>query len=222
MRSARVRLLFVVILAAHVLSVSSQSQQQQQQQSQSQTPQRQAARRRPNARINGRPTHRPTANGDFVAESPAPQQQRTRPGRSGSRRAPMSSSNSNGLAAGPNARRNVMYRDRPIAVPNPMPFREQRPDSQGRGPARAMSPMSLVLTDPDEPFGEQRCVPKPAQLSFCTNIGYDKLRLPNRFQHYSLDEIVENLQQWRPLVASSSVCHESALVSFPSVVPPDF
>ena len=56
-----------------------------------------------------------------------------------------------------------------------------------------------------------RCVPKPERLSFCSGIAYDKLRLPNRYQQDNVDEIVRELEEWRPLVASR-VCHESVFV----------
>ena len=209
MRSAIVRLLLIVILTANALCVFAQSQnppQQQQPQSQSAAApsQRQVPRRRLGSRLLGGQTSRPAANG----ASAVGEQQRRRSGRSGSRLGgvtgtgyrPMRQVPGSGLnGRAPNfladerQTRLVRWPTRPLAIP--------------------ASSTGLELPDAEAAFGlsDVRCVPKPERLSFCSGIGYNMLRLPNRFQQDRLDEIVNALNEWRSLVASRA-CHESALL----------
>ena len=217
MRSAVVRLLLIFILTANALCVFSQSQnppQHEQQQSQSQSvgapSQRQGMRRRQGIRPIGGQTRRPAANGAGVGSSAMGEQQRRRPERSGSRLGGGMGSGYRpmrqlpGLGSGPGGRapnilsddgqsRVVRFPSRPMTVPT--------------------GPTGFELPDEDAVFGmsELRCVPKPENLSFCSGIGYNKLRLPNRFQQDNLNVILNELKQWNSLVASRT-CHESALL----------
>ena len=207
MRSAVVRLLLIVILTANALClfVQSQSPPQQQQQSQSLSAaapsQRQVPRRRLGSRLIGGQTRRPAANG--AGASAVGEQQRRRTERPGSRIGVRSGTGYRPMRQVPGSGANLLA--------------DERQSRQIRWPSRPMAvpagTTSFELPDADAAFGlsELRCVQKPERLSFCSGIGYNKLRLPNRFQQDKVEEIVTALEEWRSLVVSRA-CHESALL----------
>jgi secreted frizzled-related protein 5 len=43
------------------------------------------------------------------------------------------------------------------------------------------------------------CVPIPANLSLCHNIGYNKMRLPNLLDHDTMQEVSQQATSWVPL-----------------------
>lgn len=44
------------------------------------------------------------------------------------------------------------------------------------------------------------CVTIPKNLSLCSNIGYDKMRLPNLLEHDTLSEVSQQASSWVPLL----------------------
>lgn len=69
-----------------------------------------------------------------------------------------------------------------------------------------------------EPRSSSRCVPMPAGMALCQNIGYDTMRMPNLLGHESLAEAVQQSASWLPLLARE--CHPDARVFLCSLFAP--
>lgn len=69
-----------------------------------------------------------------------------------------------------------------------------------------------------EPRRATRCVPIPAGMALCQNIGYDAMRLPNLLGHESPAEAVQQSASWLPLLARE--CHPDARIFLCSLFAP--
>ncbi|XP_035016083.1 secreted frizzled-related protein 5 [Hippoglossus stenolepis] len=69
-----------------------------------------------------------------------------------------------------------------------------------------------------EPRSSSRCVPIPAGMALCQNIGYDTMRMPNLLGHDSPAEAVQQSASWLPLLARE--CHPDARIFLCSLFAP--
>ncbi|XP_029011727.1 secreted frizzled-related protein 5 [Betta splendens] len=69
-----------------------------------------------------------------------------------------------------------------------------------------------------EPRRSTRCVPIPAGMALCQNIGYDTMRMPNLLGHESPAEAVQQSASWLPLLARE--CHPDARIFLCSLFAP--
>uniref|UniRef100_A0A8C9RXT8 Secreted frizzled-related protein 5-like n=1 Tax=Scleropages formosus TaxID=113540 RepID=A0A8C9RXT8_SCLFO len=63
-----------------------------------------------------------------------------------------------------------------------------------------------------------RCVPIPADMALCQDIGYGNMRLPNLLGHESLGEAIYQSVSWLPLLARE--CHPDARIFLCSLFAP--
>lgn len=69
-----------------------------------------------------------------------------------------------------------------------------------------------------EPRSSSRCVPVPASMALCQNIGYETMRMPNLLGHESPAEAVQQSASWLPLLARE--CHPDARIFLCSLFAP--
>lgn len=69
-----------------------------------------------------------------------------------------------------------------------------------------------------EPRSSSRCVPVPASMALCQNIGYETMRMPNLLGHESAAEAVQQSASWLPLLARE--CHPDARIFLCSLFAP--
>ncbi|XP_052337793.1 secreted frizzled-related protein 5 isoform X1 [Oncorhynchus keta] len=69
-----------------------------------------------------------------------------------------------------------------------------------------------------EPRSSSRCVPIPAGMALCQNIGYATMRMPNLLGHESPGEAVQQSASWLPLLARE--CHPDARIFLCSLFTP--
>lgn len=69
-----------------------------------------------------------------------------------------------------------------------------------------------------EPRSSSRCVPIPAGMALCQNIGYATMRMPNLLGHESPGEAVQQSASWLPLLARE--CHPDARIFLCSLFAP--
>ncbi|XP_023681626.1 secreted frizzled-related protein 5 [Paramormyrops kingsleyae] len=63
-----------------------------------------------------------------------------------------------------------------------------------------------------------RCIPIPANMALCHNIGYRNMRMPNLLGHESLGEAIQQSVSWLPLLARE--CHPDARIFLCSLFAP--
>lgn len=82
--------------------------------------------------------------------------------------------------------------------------------------------VTLVLLAPALAFdlGQwTRCVPIPARMGVCRDVGYAEMRLPNLLGHGSLEEeALPRSEAWRPLLETG--CHAQARAFLCSLLAP--
>ncbi|KAK6303851.1 hypothetical protein J4Q44_G00263050 [Coregonus suidteri] len=69
-----------------------------------------------------------------------------------------------------------------------------------------------------EPRSSSRCVPIPAGMALCQDIGYATMRMPNLLEHESPGEAVQQSASWLPLLARE--CHPDARIFLCSLFAP--
>ena len=62
------------------------------------------------------------------------------------------------------------------------------------------------------------CVPIPANMTLCRNIGYTKMRLPNLLEHDTMQEVSQQAASWVPLL--NVKCHDDSQLFLCSLFAP--
>jgi len=67
-------------------------------------------------------------------------------------------------------------------------------------------------------YGKPTCVNIPTNMSLCTNINYNQMRMPNLLGHETMDEIEYQSSVWVPLLSVN--CHKDAQMFLCSLFAP--